>query len=101
MQQNGSTQGGKLVAEMVGGELYEYIPLGDHIVRALGVCGGRPTFKYTRIEIAGTLERLAAGEELDQIIQGYRGRVSRAAILEAINLVTHQFVETLPAFEFA
>ena len=52
----------KLVSEIVGGEPYEYYPLGDYIVRAVGVCRGQPTFKYTRIEITGTLERLAAGE---------------------------------------
>lgn len=91
----------KLVTEIVGGESYEYLPLGAYVVRAVGVCGGRPTFKYTRIEIAGTLERLAAGEELDQLVQGYRGRVPRAAILEAIHLVTHQFVKSLPTLEFA
>ena len=64
-----------------------------------GVCGGRPTFKYTRIEIAGTLERLAAGEGIDEIVAGYRGRVSREAILEALRLVTDQFVRSLPTLE--
>ena len=34
-----------IVTEMVGGEPYEYVPLGDHVVRAIGVCRGRPTFK--------------------------------------------------------
>jgi uncharacterized protein (DUF433 family) len=78
------------IIEMVGGELYQYYPLGDYIVRAVGVCGGRPTFKYTRIEITGTLERLAAGESLEAIVEGYRGRVSREAMLEAVRLVTTQ-----------
>lgn len=74
----------ELITEMVGREPYQYYSYGDHIVRAVGVCGGRPTFKYTRIEIAATLERLAAGEDLDTIVAGYRGRVSRAAVVEAI-----------------
>ena len=52
--------------------------------RALGVCGGRPTFKYTRIEIAGTLDRLAAGESLEEIVAGYGALVPREAIEEAI-----------------
>ena len=91
----------KLVTETVGGELYQYYPLGDHVVRAPGICSGRPTFKYTRIEIAGTLERLAAGENLDEIVAGYRERVSREAIIEAMNLVTKQFVQTLPQLELA
>ncbi|HYN89844.1 MAG TPA: DUF433 domain-containing protein, partial [Ardenticatenaceae bacterium] len=80
----------------VGGETYQYYPLGDHIVRAIVVCGGRPTFKYTRIEVAGTLKRLAAGESVDSIVEGYRGRVPRAAILEAIRLATRQFINSLP-----
>ena len=88
-----------LMTEMVGGEPYHYYPLGNYVVRAVGVCGGRPTFKYTRIEITGTLERLAAGERLDDIVQGYRGRVSREAIMEAIRLVTEQFLKTLPELE--
>jgi hypothetical protein len=41
----------KVVREIVGGEVYEYVPLGKHIVSAKGVCGGRPTFKYTRVEV--------------------------------------------------
>src|SRR5947209_16557684 len=91
----------KLVSEIYGDEPYEYYPLGEHIVRAIGVCGGRPTFKYTRIEIAGTLERLAAGESLDEIVAGYQGRVPRAAILEAIRLVTDRFLDALPELEAA
>lgn len=86
----------KLVTEMVGGESYQYYPLGKYVVRAIGVCSGRPTFKYTRIEITGTLERLAAGENLDEVVAGYRGRVSREAILEAGRIVTAQFLTTLP-----
>ena len=89
----------RLMTEVVGGEPYQYYPLGKHVVRALGVSGGRPTFKYTRIEITGTLERLAAGEDIDAIVAGYRGKVSRAAILEAARLVTKHFVKTLPHLE--
>jgi hypothetical protein len=36
--------GAQLVTEIVGGEPYEYFPMGDYIVRAPGVCRGRPTF---------------------------------------------------------
>jgi uncharacterized protein (DUF433 family) len=72
--------------EYVSGELYEYYPLGKYVVRAKGVCGGKPTFKYTRIEIAGTLSRIASGETIDAVVEGYRGRVSRQAILEAIDI---------------
>lgn len=77
----------ELVTEIVGNEPYQYYPMGDYVVRATGVCGGRPTFKYTRIEITGTLERLAAGESIDSLVQAYRGRVPRDGILEAIRIL--------------
>jgi uncharacterized protein (DUF433 family) len=89
----------ELITEVVNGESYQYYPLGEHVVRAVGVCGGRPTFKYTRIEITGTLDRLAAGESLDTIVAGYRGRVSREAVMEAVQIVTDLFLKTLPALE--
>jgi hypothetical protein len=41
----------RLVKEMYGGHPYEYYPLGNYVVAAPGVCGGRPTFKYTRIDV--------------------------------------------------
>ena len=84
----------ELVTELVDGEPYRYLPLGVHVVRAIGVCGQRPTFKYTRIEVAGTLDRLAASQSLDEIVEGYRGRVSRAAVMEAVQLVTDGFIES-------
>ena len=87
------------MTEVVNGELYQYYPLGKHVVRAVGVCSGRPTFKYTRIEITGTLDRLAAGESLDEIVAGYQGRVSRETIIEAIQIVTAGFLRTLPELE--
>jgi uncharacterized protein (DUF433 family) len=89
----------KRIVETVGGEPYEYYPLGKYVVRAPGVCRGRPTFKYTRIEITGTLERLAAGENVEEIIAGYRGKVSRQAIMEALRLMTTQFLKSLPRLE--
>lgn len=89
----------QLITEMVGREPYQYYPLGKYVARAPGVCGGRPTFKYTRIEITGTLERLAAGETIDEIVSGYRGKVSREAIIEAIQLIATQFLQTLPQLE--
>ena len=67
------------VTELIGGELYSYHPMGEYVVRSLEVCGGRPTFKHTRIEITGALARLASGESLDDIVAGYAGRVSREA----------------------
>lgn len=73
----------KLVTEIVGNEPYSYYPMGKHVVRAPGVCGGRPTFKYTRIEVAGVLSMLAS-DSIDTIVDDYKGRISREAIEEAI-----------------
>lgn len=91
----------KLITETVENESYRYYPLGKYVVRAPGVCGGRPTFKYTRIEITGTLDRLAAGESMDQIVTGYLNKVSREAVIEAIQLISSQFVKSLPQLETA
>ncbi len=78
----------QFIQETINGEAYDYLPLGEYIVRAPGICGGRPTFKYTRIEITGAFERLAAGEKLEDIVSGYRDRVPKEAILEAVRLIT-------------
>jgi hypothetical protein len=56
----------KVVREIVGGEVYEYVPLGKHIVSAKGVCGGRPTFKYTRVEVRCGA-KIPCGSRLEQL----------------------------------
>ena len=84
------------VQEIVGGETYEYAPLGQYIVRANGVCGGRPTFKYTRIEVAGVLELLSSGDSVERIVANYRGRIPREAIYEAIDILTKHYLNTMP-----
>lgn len=81
-----------LVIEMVGGEPYEYYPLGDHIVRATGVCGGRPTFKYTRIDVDFILHELAHGCTVSYLVDAYRdSHLTEAAIQEAITLARSAF----------
>ena len=89
------------VAEIIGGKPYTYHPMGEHVVRADGVCGGRPTFKYTRIEVTGALARLAVGESLETIVAGYDGRVSKEAMLEAIEIVVREFISHLPVLSAA
>ena len=86
------------VKETKDGQPYEYVPLGKHVVSARSVCRGRPTFKYTRIEVAGVLERLAAGHSLEELIAGYEGRVSRAAIEEAAALAARALTQQIPRF---
>lgn len=80
----------KLVTEVVGDEDYQYIPIGEHIVCAPEICDGRPTFKYTGIEVAGVLAMLADGDTVDEIVEDYYGRVSREAILEAIQIASRE-----------
>lgn len=72
--------------ETVGGEPYAFVPLGEHVVRAAGVCGGRPTVKYTRIEMSLLLDRIALGDGIEEIVNDYRGRVSREAVALANRL---------------
>ncbi len=82
----------RMVREEVGGVVYEYVPLGKYIVSAPGVCRGRPTFKYTRIEVAGILDRLAAGHSVEEIVEGFQGRFTREALAEAIQLAAKALV---------
>jgi len=63
----------KLVCEM-GEESYEYYPLGQYIVAAPGVCGCRPTFKYTRIDVHYVLERVMHVERSAMCMDAQRKR---------------------------
>ncbi len=89
------TRAKKLVVEMQGDEPYEYYPLGKYIVAAPGVCGGRPTFKYTRIDVKVVLEQLAGGWSIDRVINFYqRQEVSFYAIREAMLLASDALQKT-------
>jgi uncharacterized protein (DUF433 family) len=84
----------QLVRELYGGEVYEYYPLGHYIVAAPGVCGGRPTFKYTRIEPGVILGYLAKGHTIEEIVQDYdRPHLTREAVIEAILLAGQSLIE--------
>jgi uncharacterized protein (DUF433 family) len=74
----------KLQREVVGGEPYEYYPVGQHIVIAPGVCGSRPTFKYTRIDVRHALGLLVAGRTVEEVAKGYEIPVE--AVQEALEL---------------
>jgi uncharacterized protein (DUF433 family) len=77
------------IREVVGGEPYEYYPLGRHIVVAPGVCGGRPTFKYTRIDVRHALNLLASGRTVERVAQSYQ--IPVAAVQEALTLAAKAF----------
>src|SRR2546427_6703850 len=77
----------KLVRENRDGHPYEHYPLGRFVVIAPGVCGGRPTFKGTRVEVQTVLDWLRAGRTIKDILTGYPS-VSRSAVREAIRLAS-------------
>src|SRR5579871_3593941 len=66
---------------VVGGEPYDYVPLRQHIVWAANVCGGRPTFKYMRIEVAGGFGGLDHGQE---VIVGHGSVLSGCIVTPSI-----------------
>lgn len=95
---NPSTRNEKpqLVREEYGGEMYEYYPLGEYVVVAPGVCGGRPTFKYTRLEVSMVMAMLERGDSPETIIKEYElSHLTHDAISEAIRLANQAFVEAM------
>ncbi|HET6386912.1 MAG TPA: DUF433 domain-containing protein [Armatimonadota bacterium] len=73
----------KLVHETISGESYEYYPLGEYIVAAPGVCGGRAIFKKTRIDVRHILADLTNGRSEAEISSAFGGRIPLAALKEA------------------
>jgi uncharacterized protein (DUF433 family) len=90
----------KLVRGSYNGEPYEYYPLGKHIVAAPGICGGRPTFKHTRLEVGVILSLIAAGDSIEDVVKAYSlSRIKPQAVAEAILLANKaliQSAETIP-----
>ncbi|MFQ5341821.1 MAG: DUF433 domain-containing protein [Anaerolineae bacterium] len=90
----------KLVREVYGGEPYEYYPLGKHVVSAPGVCGGRPTFKYTRLEVSVVLALIASGEAIEQVVQDYSlSQLTPESVQEAIQLADQALIQLAGAFQ--
>src|SRR3954447_23763568 len=79
-----------LICELVGGEPYEYHSLGQYVVCAPGVCGGEPTFKYTRINVEHALGRLSMGSTVEQVAESYQLPVE--AVREAIRLAAQALI---------
>ena len=90
----------ELVQEMYGDELYEYYPLGKYVVSAPGVCGGRPTFKYTRLEVSTILALIASGEAIEQVVQAYAfSQLTPGAVREAIYRADQALVQSATALQ--
>ncbi len=56
-----------LVIEQYGGEDYIYLPLGKYVVAAPGICGGRPTLKYTRMDARWVMGYLDLGRTAEEL----------------------------------
>jgi len=74
----------ELVREQYDGEDYEYYPLGEYVVAALGVCGGRLSIKYTRIDARHVFGSLRGGDSPREISRYYK--IPVAAVEEAVAL---------------
>jgi len=85
---SGSTaawQGRRRVREENARCTYEFDPLRRYVVIAPGVCGGRPTFKGTRVAVQTVLDALRSGQSVADILGGY-AVVSRAGVHAALHL---------------
>lgn len=87
-----------LVHEVVGGEPYDYSPLGEFVVIAPGMCGGRPTFRYTRLEVSVVLALLSDGYTVEEVAAEYEGSdLQVAAIREGLRLAGEAFNQAAQA----
>ena len=87
----GYQEPGVLEREIVGGETYEYYPLGRYVVSAPEVCQGRPTFKYTRIDVRHAIGLLTAGRTVEDVARAYELAVE--AVQEAVDLACQALEE--------
>lgn len=72
--------------------------LGRFIVADAGICGGKPTFRGTRILVADILAQVAQGMAWETIVEEWRGAVSMDAIAEAVQLAREALIaRSLPA----
>ena len=61
---------------------------GQYLVADPEICGGQWTFKGTRIFVQDVLSMLAKGYDWNRISAEFDGRLSHAAIAEAIELAS-------------
>jgi uncharacterized protein (DUF433 family) len=71
----------EMICEIYGGEVYEYYPLGEYVVAARGICGGRPTLKYTRMDARWVIGYLKLGRTAEDLA------ATHGVPVEAINEV--------------
>ena len=73
-----------LVSELHGGRNYVYLPLGEYVVAAPGICGGRPTIKHHRLDARYVIGYLRMGETREWIAENFK--IPLAAVDEAAAL---------------
>lgn len=66
---------------------------GRYIISDPDICHGKPTFRGTRILVADVLEQIAEGLAWETIVEEWRGRITKEAIAEAVNLSRKAFLE--------
>ena len=69
-----------------------YLQIGKHLISHPRICGGRLSFRGTRIKVADILELLDSGMTLQQVASNYPGLISVEAIQEAAMLVSNGVV---------
>jgi uncharacterized protein (DUF433 family) len=66
--------------------------LGRYIVADSGICGGKPTFRGTRILVTDVLGQVERGMAWETIVEEWRGAVSIEGIAEAVRLAREALV---------
>ena len=66
---------------------------GNYIVSDPEICGGKLTFKGTRIRVQDVLFYVAEGKDWQWICQAYDGNINNEAIAEAIHLAGEALIE--------
>ncbi len=66
--------------------------IGRYVVSDPQICHGKPTFRGTRILVADVLEQVATGMAWEAIVDEWDGRISVAAIGEAVRLAREAFL---------
>jgi uncharacterized protein (DUF433 family) len=65
---------------------------GRYVVADSGICGGKPTFRGTRVPVADVLGQVARGMAWEMILEEWKGAVSMDAIAEAVPLAREALV---------
>ena len=72
--------------------------LGRYIVVDPAICHGQPTFRGTRILVAVVMDQVGRGLAWESIIEEWDGRLTNAAIAEAVQLATQAFLSHTDEF---